>query len=149
SGGEAAGRVLRRIEEDGPGPRRLLDEALDVVEVGAEVVGLAQRREDRHGPTPLQVGQVGGEVRREDEDGVAGIEERLAEELLEDLGAGPDDDVLRPDVDAVLAAVVAGDGLAERRQAGRGAVVRLALVDGPAAGLEGAAGAGERRIAYL
>ena len=44
----------------------------------------------------LDVRQVGREIRAEDEHAVAGIQERLAEELLEHLGAGARDDVARP-----------------------------------------------------
>ena len=44
---------------------------------------------------------------------------------------------------------VRGDRLAEARQAERRAVVRLAVVDGLDAGLEGVRGAGERAVADL
>ena len=62
-------------------------------------------------------------MRREDQDGVAGVEERLAEELLEDLGPAADDDVVRRHRDAELAAVILGQRLAEFRQTERRAVV--------------------------
>ena len=97
----------------------------------------------------LDVRGVGRELRREDEDRIARIEECLAEELLEDLGPRPDDDVLGPDRDAELAGVVLRDRLAERRQARRRAIVRVAPLDGGEASGDGVLRAGEGAVTDL
>ena len=102
-----------------------LTKSFDVVQVGPKLICLLQRLRTPSAAAALDVRAVGREVRAEDQHRVAGIEERLAEELLEDLGAGPDDDVLGRDVDAEFLVVIRRDRLAERRQAQRGAVVRL------------------------
>src|SRR5262249_40326303 len=125
------------------------DEALDVVEVGAEGVLCAEGAVHGDGAAALDVRAVGGEVRREDEDGVAGVEERLAEELLEDLGAGGGGDVRGADGDAELALVVARHRLAEGGQPVGGTVVTVAALDGVDAGVDGGAGAGEGAVADL
>ncbi len=75
-----AGRVVRRIQKDGPRRRVVGDKLLDV----------GQRRARA---ATLDVRHVGREIRAENQHAVAGIQEGLAEELLEDLGAGPRDDV--------------------------------------------------------
>src|SRR5204862_7072831 len=79
----------------------------------------------------------------------AGVEGRPAEELLEDLGPRPDDDVVGRDRDVVLALVIARHRLAERGQPRRRAVVSVALLDGLDAGPAGVAGAGEGAVADL
>ena len=93
--------------------RLLLHKPLYVVEVRAELVRLAQRTEDDAGAASLDVRAVGREVRREQQHGVAGVEESLAKELLEDLGSGRHDDVFRPDFNAEFTTVIIRDSLPE------------------------------------
>ena len=88
-------------------------------------------------------------MRAEHEHAVAGIEKRLAEELLKDLGARPDDDVLRAGGNAELLAHERRRRLAKRRQAGRRTVVRLVLLDRLLAGRLGRRRALERAVADL
>ena len=148
-GGHAAGRVMRRVEKDGPGMRRLVHEPLHIIQIGAELILLPQRTIDRLGAAPLNVGAVRREMRTEDKNGISRIEKRLAEELFEHLGAAADHDILRPHRDSEFALIIGGDCLAKRRQAGRGAVVRGVAVDGLDAGGAGVLGTGEGTVADL
>src|SRR5262249_17879795 len=65
------------------------------------------------------------------------------------LGAGADHDVVGRHRHAELAEIALGDGLAKARQAQRGAVVRVLLVDRPDAGQRGVSRSGERAVADL
>ncbi len=105
--------------------------------------------EHGYGTTALDVRPVGREVRREDQDRIAGIEKRLAEELLEHLGARADDNVLGRNVHAELAAVVSRRRLPEGGHARRGTVMRGAGVDRLHAGGKSGAAAGKRAVADL
>src|SRR5690606_2746770 len=88
-----------------------------------------KRREDRARGPAQNVRQVRRKVRAEDEHAVAGIQERLAEELLEDLRPGARDDILRLRRHVELAAHEGRRRLAKLHDAGRRAVVRLVLLD--------------------
>src|SRR5690606_8017282 len=94
-----------------------------------EFVRLAKRREDRAGAPAQDIRQIRRKVRAEHQHAVAGIQERLAEELLENLRSGPCDDILRLRRPAELAADERRRGLAELRDAGRRAIVGLVLLD--------------------
>ena len=101
---DAARRVVRRVQEDGARRRVVVQEPLDVGDGRAKVVRLAQRRQHGARAAALDVRQVRRKVRAEDEHAVAGIQESLAEELLEHLGAGAGHDVARVGRDVELRA---------------------------------------------
>src|SRR5262249_20758867 len=126
---DATGRIVRRGEEDRLGPRRGADAAVAVIQVRPALVLLAElaRISDRAAAVDSRF--VGREVRTEYQDGVAGTEERLAEELLERLRARADDHVLCRDRDAEVPLVALGDGLAEAGEAQGRAVVRCLILD--------------------
>ena len=80
----------------------VLEELLDRVQVRAERVLLRSGDVYRHAAPAADVRLEGRELRGEEQHRVAGLEEHLAEELLEHLRPGPDDDVLRSGRDAEL-----------------------------------------------
>ena len=84
---------------------------------GRKAFGLRQRHAHRHRPAAADVRLERRELRREEQNRVAGFEEQLAEELLEHLRAGADDHVLRPGRHAELRPDGRGDLLAELGQA--------------------------------
>ncbi len=65
------------------------------------------------------------------------------------MAPGRDDDVARVDLEAAVAREVRGAGLAQHGQAGRGAVVRLAVGPGLAAGVDDVARRREVGLADL
>src|SRR5262249_38375044 len=77
----AAGRIVRRVEEDRLGFGFALDESFHVVEVGPELALLSQRRKHHAGAAAFDVWAVRGKMRAEHQNRVAGIKKRLAEEL--------------------------------------------------------------------
>ena len=97
--------------------------------VGPEAVRLPQRRQHGARAAALDVRQVRRKIRAEDEHAVAGIQERLAEELLEHLGAGAGDDVARLGRDVELLAHELRGRRAKLGDAGRRAIVRLVVLD--------------------
>src|SRR5262249_50803091 len=114
--GNAAGRIVRRIEEYRPRPGFALGEPVHVVEIWTELIRLAERTVDSPGAAPLDVRAVCRKVWSEDQDGIAWIEHRFAEKLLKDLRAEPDDDVFWTDLDAELAPIIPRDGFSKLRQ---------------------------------
>ena len=122
----------------------------DVLGLGPKPLLDAERGQHRRAPRRSQVGHVGREVRAEDQDAVAGLEQGLGEVLLERLGPGGDDDVLggRPDSRTRPRRT----GRAASRKLGQAearAVAGLVLLDRPDAGLLGVRRAGERAVADL
>src|SRR5205823_13656167 len=87
------------------------------------------RGEGRHPAPPADVGLKRRELRREQEYFVPGLNEQLAEELLEHLGPRADNDVFRTGRDAKLVAERRRDLLPELGQAERGAVSCLTVRD--------------------
>ena len=94
------------------GDLSLVEKPPHVVEVRAEVVRRLQLRQHDARVAPEDVRRIRGEVRAEDQHAVAGVEERLAEQLLEVLRARARDDVIAGDRQPVLAVHVLGGGLA-------------------------------------
>ena len=94
---DAAGRIVRAVEKDGP--RRLVvgEESPHVVQVRPEIVRRLQLRHHDARVAPEDVRRIGREVRAEDQHAVAGIQKRLAEQLLEVLRARSRDDVFACD----------------------------------------------------
>ena len=148
-GGDPAGGVVGAVEEDGLGPRVVVEEAAHVVEVGPERPRGAQVRQHHPRLAPLDVRGVGREVRAEHEDAVAALDERVAEELLERLRAGSRDDVVGGHRQAVLAVDVGGGGGAQLGQAGRRAVGGAAGPERLDPGVDGGLGGRERAVADL
>ena len=126
---DAAGGVVRRVQEDGSRRGIVVEEPLDVGSCRPEAVRLAQRCQHGARAAALDVRQVRRKIRAEDEHAVAGIQERLAEELLEHLGAGAGHDVARLGRDGEFLA----DELRRRRaklgDTRRRTVVRLVVLD--------------------
>ena len=88
---DAAGRVVRRVQEDGLRSRFELDEALDLTEVRAEMRSpgeVGDTRASYHGAQDVRL--VSREGRLEDEDRVVGFEEQLAEEQQGGFAPGSD-----------------------------------------------------------
>ena len=80
---------------------------------------------------------------------IARLDECFAKKLLENLGAGADDNVLWPHRYAKLLLISRGDGLAKRGETGRRSIVRGILFDRPDTGSTGVAGAGKGTVADL
>src|SRR5262249_9407467 len=98
---------------------------------------------------PFDVGWVSGEVRREDEDSVAGVKNRLTEKLFKCLGTRPHHAVLRADLDAEFLAIIPRNCFTELRQTERRAVMRRPIFDGIYAGSPCALRTGKRAVADL
>src|SRR5262249_8486876 len=88
-------------------------------------------------------------MRAENQHLISRIEERLTEELLENLRPRTDDYVFCCDADAVLTTVGLGHGFAERRQAHRRTIVGGMVFDRHDAGLTSRAGAWEGTVSDL
>lgn len=116
--GDAAGGIVRRVEKDRLDAGILAEDGFDFRDVGAEVVALFERAEDDATVAALDIGDVGGEIGAEDEDTIAGIDEGLAEELLEDLGTWADDDVFPFGGDIEFAFDEGGGSITERGESG-------------------------------
>ena len=106
-----------------------VEEVLDVRDSGTKLVALLERREHRPSRAALDVRHIGRELRTEDEAAISRIEERFAEELLEDFRPRPDDDVGCLSGDIELGLHEPRSRLAKLGQAGRRAVVRLIVGD--------------------
>ena len=113
----AAGGVVRRVEEDRLGLRLALHEALDVVQIRTKLILLLERRMDDAPAAAGDVRLVGRELRREKQDGIRAIEKCLAEELLEHLCAGADDDVFRANLHPEFLGIIGRERLAKLGQA--------------------------------
>ncbi len=129
-GRHTAGRVVGRIEEDGPRRFVFRQEPFDLGDLRAELIRLSQRPHDGPGAPPLDVRQIGRKIGPEDEHAIARVQKRLAEELLKDFCPGAGDNVLGLGRDAELAFDEAGGCLAELGDAGGRAIVRLVVLDG-------------------
>ena len=140
---------MRRIQEDCLRAFGIANEVLDVVHVRAKLVLLTQHAVVNSSAATLDVGRVRWEIGAEDQNVVAGIEHRLAEELLEDLGAGANYHVFRGNRDAEVGGVVTGNRLAKTGEAGRRAIMGGVLVDRLDAGSQRVRRAGERAITDL
>ena len=97
--------------------------------VGRKPFACSQRRQHGARAAALDVRQVRRKIRAEDEHAVARVQERLAEELLEHLGAGADHDVARLGRDVELLAHELGGRRAKLGHARRRAIVRLVVLD--------------------
>ena len=115
-GGNATRGIVRRVKKNRPGPRTRGQEQFHVVQIRAELVILAKLTGDDAAAAPFDVRAVGREMRAEDEHFITWIQKRFAKELLEQLGPRTDDDVLGLDGQAILSAIILGNGLAESRQ---------------------------------
>ncbi len=86
-------------------------------------------------------------MRAEDQHRVAGVEKRLAEELLERLCPGAGHHILGRDGDAVFLGVILGNCLAKSQKAQRRSVVRLPTADRLDPSGQGMFCAGKRAVA--
>ena len=120
-----------------------------VVQVRAEVVRRFQLGQHDARVAPEYVRRIGGEVRAEDQHGVAGVQERLAEQLLEVFRARAGDHMVARDRQSVLAIDVLGRGLPELHDAERRAVPAVAVADGLHARLDGFRRGRKRAVADL
>ena len=113
-GGNAAGRVVGRVEEDATRLGGFFEEAGDLFQIRPELVLFFERHVPGLGTSAVDVGRIGREVRREDEHRIALVQKRFAEELLQHLGTGHDDDMVSGDVETKLPVVEPGNRFPER-----------------------------------
>ncbi len=108
------------------------DLGLDGLEVELEVVAALDVAVGQgHAAVELDLALVDGVAGVRVEDLVAGVHEGEDELADHRLAAGLDGHVLRPQVEAVRGADVGGQRLAQRRDAGVGAVAGLAVARAP------------------
>ncbi len=133
-GEHAAGRVLRRVQDDQPGA--VGDQRGEFFDVEAKIALLAQRNRNRAPADILDHRLVDGEAGIGIDDFVSLIDE--GEDGMENdgLSAGNDDHFLARNRDIASAADVVGNGLAQVRQAGGGTVVSPSLVEGVDSGFD-------------
>ena len=123
----AAGGVVRRVEERSRAATGRPRGSARCRPRRAESHSLAARRQHGACAAALDVRQIRREVGAEDQHAVAGIQEGLAEELLEHLRAGAGDDVARLGGNVELFADELRGRSSELGDAGRRAIVRLWL----------------------
>ena len=131
AGQDAAGRIVRRVDVDRAGRRR--DARLELVEVEAPVETLVQRATHRTGLRGEHVAGARRPRRVRQDHFVAGLEQRLADEIERMNPAGRHHHLVGvADRNAVGAAQLLGEQLEQPGNAGRLEVVALVLVDGAA-----------------
>ena len=123
----AAGGIARRVQDDHP--RAVAQRGVERGQVEREVGLLPQRHGHRHAARHADHGRIGGEAGVGVDHLVTGAHQGQGREEERGLGAGADDHVLRPELQAALGAGLLGDGAAQRGCAGRGGVARVAGLD--------------------
>src|SRR5208282_2193276 len=133
-GEHAAGRVLRRIQDDQLGA--LGNQRGELFDIEAKIALLAQWNRNRAPADILDHRLVDGEAGIRVDDFVSLIDE--GEDGMENdrLAAGNDHNFLARNRDIASAANVVGNGLAQFGQAGGGAVVRPSMAESVDAGLD-------------
>ena len=142
---DGAGRVRRRIEDDGLGARR--DGLLDGVGSDAEVFGLVGFEIDDLAAAVLDDVLVGDPVGDGQDDFVSVIDEHLEGIEKRELAAGSEDRFVGRVVGAEVAGVALDDGFAHLGDAGDDGVAREVLVDGLDGGVLDVARRGEVGLA--
>ena len=128
------GGVLGGVDDDKAGI--LVDVGFKVVEVGVVGFFFGEAHGDGLGTAEADHGLEDGEAGVGVDDLVAGLGQGEDGEEHDGLGAGHDDDGVGGEFDAADGAGVAGDGIAEFGQAGSGAIVGVALMEGFGPGVD-------------
>ena len=148
-GGDAAGRIVGRVQENRLGPGLRLDEGLDIFQAGSEAVLLPQGVIHSPRSPPRDIRVVGGKSGLKHHDGIAWLEEQLAEELLDRLRTRHDDHIVGCRGDGELRLHGARDRFPECGQSHGWAIMRQAIVDGLLPSSDGAGRTRKRAIADL
>ena len=105
--------VVRRVKKKSLGARSRAQKSFHVIQIRPKMILFAKHAVNGLRTPSFDVRPVGGKMRRENQHRVPGIEESLAEELLENFGTGTGHDVVGRDLDTEFAAVVGGHGFAK------------------------------------
>ena len=108
SGEDAAGGVVRRVEENRPGTW-FEQKICDRIQIRPEMILLPQSAVNGLSAAPRDVGVVGGELRAENQDGIVGLKKCFAKILFENLGSRSDNDLLCRNLNAELKTIVSRD----------------------------------------
>ena len=108
---------MRRIQKNRARGGVVVQKVLDIGYLRAKFCFLFQWLQHSPSGTPLDIRQVGREVRTEDQTTVARAKERFAEKLFEDFGTWPNGDVFRGHRNGKLALQKVCSRLAKLRNA--------------------------------
>ena len=146
-GQHAAGRILRRVDDEHPRLRG--DERSELVEVHAETRLFPQRHGPGHRTDEVDLRRVGGIPRIGHDHLIAGLHACEQGEEQHVLRTGDQDDLGRIDLRLQRSAHEARDRLARLIDPARGRVVRVAVLHRADCSLDDVVGGGEIRLADL